>query len=288
MLLVGNTYEGKKTFQPDKFQTLETTIPKPPHEHQDNDGTWWLIFSDTNGKKVHVRQLELARVLFLHNTHLTRAAFRPQGLGSLAHSKSEEAHISEINFHLLADYPASNLHSQRTLDHLVWLFFENNAKRSFHSVFSCMQQDSSQNWNFRFSPPEMLDWKFEVRGRHLDDSNFIADSIRKITHPGMSIFREFIFKHPRFRQPITRGEKSKKTYAYTPPDENPTLDIPSTPGLNRRLHRENDRLFTFEIPHISRTSVYGKSSQGGSTKNDTNDSKNEIAGVGHADTLGKC
>ncbi|MCA6063905.1 hypothetical protein [Thalassolituus marinus] len=188
MLVIGNTYEGKETFPPQKFDKLKTKIHKRTGEYQDDEGTWWLTFQDSNQKTIRIRQLELARALFLHNPHLIRAAFRPNGLGSIAHARHLDDYFSEIQFHTLADYPASNLRSQSVLDHLIWLYFDEEGKRSFHSIYRCLQNGSSEIWNFQFIPPNLNGWQLEVYGRWGDEQDFVADSIKAVGHPGFNFW----------------------------------------------------------------------------------------------------
>lgn len=57
MLVIGNTYEGKATFPPQKFDKLKTNIHKRTGEYQDDDGNWWFTLQDVNQKTLRIRQL---------------------------------------------------------------------------------------------------------------------------------------------------------------------------------------------------------------------------------------
>lgn len=280
MLAIGNTYEGKETFPPHKFDKLKMKILKRTGEYQDDDGTWWMTYQD-NQKTLHIRQLELARALFLHNPHLIRAAFRPNGLGSIANARHIDDYFSEIQFHVLADYPASNLLSQSTLDHLIWLYFDEMAKRSFHSIYNCLQDESSEIWHFHFTPPNLDGWKLETCGRWVNEQDFVTDSIKAIGHPGFDFIRGVNFKHPRFKVPVAREQGGNGGKNHTPPDKDPELDIPAMPGSSKKLHRQHDKAFKFSIPHASTTSIDGKKSSQGGTKSGGKDSPKELTGVGH-------
>ena len=280
MLVIGNTYEGKETFPPKTYDELKTTIHKRTGEYQDDDGTWWMTYQD-NQKTLHIRQLELARALFLHNPHLIRAAFRPNGLGSIANARHIDDYFSEIQFHVLADYPASNLLSRSTLDHLIWLYFDEMAKRSFHSIYNCLQDESSEIWHFHFTPPNLNGWRLETCGRWLNEQDFVTDSIKAIGHPGFDFIRGVNFKHPRFKVPVAREQGGNGGKNHTPPDKDPELDIPATPGLRQKLHRQHDKTFRFSISHASTTSVVGKNSPRGGAKPDESNGPKEVTGLGH-------
>lgn len=88
-----------------------------------------------NGKlKVAVSCLELARALFLHSPHLTRTAFRPNGLHGMA--TADETHdISTIRFNRFSDYPLTNLQSNSACQHLIWLMFDPEKRRKALTVF---------------------------------------------------------------------------------------------------------------------------------------------------------
>lgn len=286
MLVIGNTYEGKETFAPDKFEVLEANLSKRTGEYQDDEGAWWITFEDSIKKTLHIRQLELAKVLFLHNPHMVRSALRPNGLDSLASARNLDDLVSEITFPNWGDYPASNLRHQRVLDHLTWLFFDSQAKRSFHSIYGCQQEDASNHWHFRFIPPDMNGWSLKTYGHEVDDSNFIVDSIKSLDHPGLLLSRIVRFSHPRFRNPIYRNAGGKGCREYTVSDIDPELNILTTPGVGKRLHRQHDSAFNFVIPHESKISVSAKEISNQTSTIAAKESSKEVAGVGHSEPSG--
>lgn len=172
---------------------------------------------------------------------------------------------------------------------MIWLYFDEEAKRSFHSIYRCLQNGSSEIWNFQFIPPNLNGWQLEVYGRWGDEQDFVADSIKAVGHPGFDFFRGVNFKHPRFKIPIAVSHKQGANGGknHTPPDKDPELDIPAMPGSSKKLHRQHDKGFKFSIPHASTTSIDGKKSSQGGTKSGDKDSPKELTGVGHGQPAGK-
>ena len=219
MLTIGNTYDGKESFPPEETTELVGQISKPKSHVQDKHGNWWAAFNHSKGLIVYVRQLELAKLLHLHNAHLVRAAFRPSGLASMAHVESiQETTI--IRFSTLADYPASNLNYQRERVHLAWLYLDEDARRSFESIYRYMQGRSDENWHFQFDPPPMKDWTLRARGYFTKRGDFIVESIKKIKHPGFSRHQNVIFMHPRYKKMIPVFDQGDTGAANNPKIEN--------------------------------------------------------------------
>jgi len=132
MLAIGSTYENKKRFPRPNAKNLRFNVISEPKPTTTPAGMHWLRFRTKKGGIVRVRQLELARCLFLQNFHLARTAFRHNGIAGLA-QVSESSDATIIKFSEMADYPPSNLRTRAALTHLSWLVLDKSARKSFGS-----------------------------------------------------------------------------------------------------------------------------------------------------------
>lgn len=83
MLVVGSSYENKQRIASEGLEQLPFRINGIVTTSRDDAGNWFY-FQSADGNRFKIRHLELARALFLHNSQLTRTAFRPDGLSGLA------------------------------------------------------------------------------------------------------------------------------------------------------------------------------------------------------------
>lgn len=286
MLTIGNTYDGKESFPPEETTELVGRISKLKSHVQDKHGNWWTAFNHSKGLTVYVRQLELAKLLHLHNAHLVRAAFRPSGLASMAHVESiQETTI--IRFSTLADYPASNLNYQRERVHLAWLYLDDDASRSFESIYRYMQGRSEENWHFQFDPPPMEDWTLRARGYFTKRGDFIVESIKQIEHPGLLLQQNVIFKHPRYKKMIPVFEQGDTGAANNPKIDELDLNINQRPGLNKRVHRQSDGNSLFVIANSYQTDVDGPKQRAKSGSLEEGDKTRGVTSPGHGEFGGE-
>ena len=101
--------------------------------------------------------IELARMLFFHSTGVVNAAVTQGNTWQLA--KADQAHwIGEVTFS--SDVPVSYLNSLQFRKFFAWLLFDEDAEKSFCSIFRQLNegsylQDNVWHWTFDFQPPDL-------------------------------------------------------------------------------------------------------------------------------------
>ena len=248
LLVVGSCYENKERIPETGSDACQFRIFGEPTAVTSESGENWTYFDTEDGATVQVRQLELARCLFLHNHHLTRTAFRPNGLTGLAHPV-KDGESTVIKFASTADYPLSNLRSKAALQHLAWMLLDNDARRSFGSIFDGWMSSSKELWNFRFAPPNMKNWGLAGSGYYSssDRKSFIVNEITGFDNPTRYHFNEIVVDHPRFEELLPKEPESGKRPLVQRGDPDPLLDLDSEPELGRRLDQVTDHRFTFSF-----------------------------------------
>ncbi|EAZ98527.1 hypothetical protein MELB17_00300 [Marinobacter sp. ELB17] len=248
LLVVGSRYQNKERIPETGTDAHQFKVTGEPTAVASESGENWMHFDNEDGSTVRVRQLELARCLFLHNHHLTRTAFRPNGLKGLAHPLID-GKTTVIKFSSLADYPLSNLRSKSALQHLAWILLDDDARRSFDSILVGLMSSPKELWNFRFAPPNMKNWEISGSGYYSssDDKNFTVNEITGFDNPTRYRFNEILVDHPRFKQLLPKKPESGKRPIVQRGDPDPLLDLGYEPELGRRLDQVTDQRFTFSF-----------------------------------------
>jgi hypothetical protein len=248
LLVVGGSYENKERIPETGTDAHQFKVTGEPTAVASESGENWMHFDNEDGSTVRVRQLELARCLFLHNHHLTRTAFRPNGLKGLAHPLID-GETTVIKFSSLADYPLSNLRSKAALQHLAWMLLDDDARRSFNSILVGLMSSPKKLWNFRFAPPNMKNWGLTGAGYYSssDRKIFIVNEITGFDNPTRYHFNEIVVDHPRFEELLPKEPESGKRPLVQRGDPDPLLDLDYEPELGRRLDQVTDHRFTFSF-----------------------------------------
>tara|TARA_B110000211_G_scaffold235033_1_gene308756 strand:+ start:16130 stop:17740 length:1611 start_codon:yes stop_codon:yes gene_type:complete len=200
MLVESSTYENKVRYQHAQASHQWSVVESPHKLSISNiDGGVYFVFPSEKNNVI-VPAIELARVLFLNNFHLTRTAFRPNGLQSLA-TVERLGENAEIRFNRLSDYPLSNLTSQTALKHLVWLLLSEDNRRSFNSIYQKFIECSDQNWHFDFEPPDLTLWKFSAKG-YFEGDDFFVNEINEMHSNKIDGLPDIHIYHPNKKEPI--------------------------------------------------------------------------------------
>jgi len=249
MLVVGSSYENKERSPALKVEKCDFTVVDEPKPTRSASGVNWFRLKTDQGHIVRVRQLELARCLFLHNFHLARTAFRPDGLAGLAQvSKGDDA--TTIKFTAMADYPQSNLKSKATLAHLSWLILDQNARQSFGSVLDSWMESSSEPWNFRFDPPTMEGWHIAGSGYYgARDAGqiFTIDEVTRFHNPVFSHSKPIVIDHPSFNELLAKDHADCTRPLMQRTDDDPLMELSLEPLLGKRLDQISDQGFRFSF-----------------------------------------
>lgn len=173
-----------------------------------NSEQWCFEFDVPEGPTVFLPQLELARVLFLHDNYMSRIC--------LEHGKlSSDFNITNINGHWQIDvmpsssYPIAAFNDERSRRFLSWILMDPEARTSFESIHQTMMREHTSSgqykfWDFSFTPPCLNRTKLEVSGWHDWNSNsFFVWEIRRVEDLPSSMPDELDFYHPDFKRQVT-------------------------------------------------------------------------------------
>jgi hypothetical protein len=246
MLVVGSTYENKKRIPRPKAKKCRFTVISEPTPTTAPSGLHWFRFITENGDIVRVRQLELARCLFLQNLHLARTAFRQNGLAGLV-QVSEASDATIIKFPVMVDYPPSNLCTRAALAHLSWLVLDKDARRSYGSILYFWMNSNSEVWDFCFNPPRLTGWSIAGSGYYgtAEASNiFTIDEITHFHNPVFSHPKKIVFDHPKFNELLAKDPANGKRPTVPRRDDDPLLDLSVEPLLGNRLDQVSDSGFS--------------------------------------------
>jgi hypothetical protein len=250
MLVVGSKYENKTRIRNSTSQHASFYISDEPEALITNAGTNWFQFRTGSGDRVQVRQIELARCLFLNNFHLTRTAFRHDGLSGLAQvSESDEATVIKLS--AMADFPPNNLRNKAALQHLSWMILDEKARKSFGSILGCWMEAEHEPWTFWFKPPSVKGWRISGSGFYGDGEakgTFTIDEITRLHNPIFNHPKRIIVDHPRFEIALSKSpENGIRPKIPRTVEEDPELILDMEPELGNQLDEENDTAFEFSF-----------------------------------------
>ncbi len=245
MLVEGSTYENKKRFSPESREIRKVSLEGYKGKIRDKNGKVAFIY-DCGRCHIAVSALELARALYLHNTHFTRTALRPNGLRGLA-TVQEGQNASTITFHKLSDFPASSLRSRSTQAHLIWLLFDEAASRGFNSIYESLLQCKEPEWSFDFAPPSLKGWVAKVAmsvEKEDEDIPYVGE-ITAIHNPSFEYQNEVNIRHPSLKDTVRVNPEDKARPVVVKPDQDSQLNLESIPKVGRRRDVVSEAGFKF-------------------------------------------
>jgi hypothetical protein len=250
MLVVGSKYDNKTRIRSSKSQRSSFYIADEPEAFSSKAGTNWFQFRTGSGYSVRVRQIEFARCLFLNNFHLTRTAFRHDGLSGLAQvSESDEATVIKLS--AMADFPPNNLCNKAALQHLSWMILDEKARKSFGSILGCWMEADREPWAFSFHPPSVKGWRisgFGFYGEGEEEGIFTIDEIARLHNPVFMHPKRIVVDHPRFEIALSKSPESGiRPKIPRTVEEDPELILDMEPELGNQLDEENDTAFEFSF-----------------------------------------
>ncbi|WP_110576644.1 Tn7-like element transposition protein TnsE [Marinomonas alcarazii] len=251
----GRRYDGKDPFSDDTLEELTCTIDSLV-KHVSNRSAGQHIFS-TNRGLIRIQDFELARTFFFHNQHLTRAAFRANGLGEIAYVEgSHQQHI--LFFPPSTKYPVSNLSSIASRKHLAWIFIDQAARKSFFSIYTYfIEAHKNRELGFMFDAPDITGWHLKLLGRLGDDGVFDVYEIDSVRTHLKNRVGNVEFDHPKFKEKAPSDKKSiKQGNGEMPPvDIDPELDMGEVPSMGGRIDKKRQKGFSFNVDNIGTTTL---------------------------------
>ena len=171
-----------------------------------------FFFEIDSGLSIYLPQLELARVLFLHNAYLSRTALEPNGLRTEFDVISDKVSgKARVNVLPSSGYPLKSLDDYQSRRLLSWILIDKEARRSFESISESQvlhgtNKNGYRHWNFQFEPPSLCSVAFTVRGWNDKASKaFFVYEVIAIQNLKADIPDTVEFYHPEFKE--TKGAK---------------------------------------------------------------------------------
>ena len=182
---------------------------------------WGFKFKQQNGLTVYLPQLELARVLFLTSSYLSRAAMSTADLINDFDVHTDlRADKAVINVMGTTSFPMRAFNYTAVRNMIAWILLDPNARGSFTSIARNLNVESVFNktlrtWSFRFTPPDLKGWELGYKGKldRASKSLLVYEITALDIVPDIPFMVEF--RHPTFIDYKMVGSlDSKETGSY--------------------------------------------------------------------------
>ncbi|AHC16013.1 Tn7-like element transposition protein TnsE [Salinispira pacifica] len=225
-----------------------------PGISSDGDGEQLCFVFDYGDIKCYLPQFELARALFFNSAYLSSLSMKQNGLAEeFDISVEESSSQSYINILPNSNLPSNIRRHNPSLQHLSWLLFDKDARRSYESIFTNIVENSTvsknyRKWNFRFDPPSLKDVKLIVHGRLDKDLKvFFGWEIHSISNLKSDSPAEVEFIDPKLSMSFSggRGADSKGSA----PGAEIEIDNDQTPNPDQGLQEIEAPQVKFQFRH---------------------------------------
>ena len=220
--------ESTITIKIDDFQKWEILI------NESGQYSFSNIVSDIHAKltdiKIVLPQIELARVLFLHNAYISRAAL-DQGCLSREFDIIKEDHQTLINIPEFCNFPISQFNNIGMRRLLAWILLDTQIRTSFESISKNFLSEKLQTkfrefWNFNFVPPSLKGAEITLKVYFSAQKNkYYVNEILAISNLPTEINHTVIFCSPKFTVKNTQVSSEGSSGGSKPPrNEDPIID----------------------------------------------------------------
>lgn len=164
-----------------------------------------------NDIEIYLPQLELARVLFLHDGYLARSALEPDYLRSEFLIEHVSPDLARVKVLPSSSYPLKSLGDLESRRLLSWILIDPDASASYQSIgrsqkLNGYEQNGYRQWAFEFTPPPLSSASFEVRGRiDKDTKTMFVYEVAGLRNIQANVPSTVEFFHPKLRENV-RGE----------------------------------------------------------------------------------
>ena len=220
--------ESTITIKIDDFQKWDILI------NESGQYSFSNIVSDIHGKYTDIEiilpQIELARVLFLHNAYLSRSALDQRCLsGEFDIIKGENQTL--INIPTLCNFPRDQYDNVGMRRLLAWILLDTEARTSFESISKNFLSEKLQTkfrefWNFNFVPPSLKGAELTLKVYLSPKKNkYYVNEILAISNLPSEINHTVIFCSPKFTVKNTQVSSEGSSGGSKPPrNEDPIID----------------------------------------------------------------
>ncbi|MDR5899454.1 Tn7-like element transposition protein TnsE [Halomonas vilamensis] len=257
MLVIGSRYENKKRFSQYNSINYGFRVVREPEVFLLKNEGYRVRFLSDDGVIVEIRQLEIARVLFFHNIHLVKAAFRQNGLAGLAQIISDE-NIKIIKINRFNDYPFSRLNSDSESQHFAWLILDQKARISFNSILKEWMMSENETHEFSFQPPPMMNWKIGGCGDYVDRAGvkvFVMNEVTVLYNPNFFHSERVIIDHHRSKNILVSEPSNGSSSVIQRTDDDSLLDLSVDPVFGKRIDRVSESSLSFTFGNSPRVEM---------------------------------
>ena len=163
--------------------------------------------------KVHIPQIEIARILFFHNAYLARNCVDNGILSREFWIKKKADNSILINILPTCTLPMKTFDSEGARRLLAWVLLDDNARISYESIArlynaEVLNKDGSKTWIFHFQPPQLDNLTLETRGWFDDKTNnYYVHEIIGISNIQSSLSEKVYFYSDKFKVGAQPGNK---------------------------------------------------------------------------------
>lgn len=163
--------------------------------------------------KVKIPKLELARVLFFHNSYLAMTSLKERILDLDFNLKKEDGK-DIINILPHCSLSKTQFEDLGFRSKLAWLLLNSQIKKSYYSVYENLVENKTESkeyerWLFDFTPPQLFDLKVRVKGYLNNNNIFYVDEILIIKGIDSGIKGEVEFVGDLFTQDVVNPGVAK-------------------------------------------------------------------------------
>ena len=266
--------ESTITIKIDDFQKWDILI------NESGQYSFSNIVSDIHAKLTDIEivlpQIELARVLFLHNAYLSRAAL-DQGRLSREFDIIKEDHQTLINIPEFCNFPISQFNNIGMRRLLAWILLDTQIRTSFESISKNFLSEKLQTkfrefWNFNFIPPSLKGAEITLKVYFSAQKNkYYVNEILAISNLPSEINHTVIFCSPKFTVKNTQVSSEGSSGGIKPPrNEDPIIDNEKTANSDKPTVTIDSQKITMSLasPFETQKAVIKRSGKKGRINHD--------------------
>lgn len=177
-----------------------------------------------NGIEIYLPQIELARVLFLHDGYLSRSALESDYLKNEFSIEYDKPNVARVNVLPSSSYPLKSLDEYESRRLLSWILLDPDARASYESIGRSQklygyEKGGYRHWVFEFTPPQLSSAYCEVRGRFDKQTrSMLVYEVVSLRNIHAAIPDEIEFFHPKLREYVRgEGDAGIRLVAERPP-----------------------------------------------------------------------
>lgn len=177
------------------------------HTHGRDENQLCFVAKSGN-TRVFIPQLEMARVLFYHDSFLARLSLQHNALAEDFMVEMRDGGRTMIVVREGAEYPVCYFNRDSNRRFLSWVLLDRAARASFESISAHLmnnryQHNNYQHWSFQFIPPSLSGVELEAYGwEDPDSATSLVWQISKLDNLPSEIEGIIDFYHPGYERQV--------------------------------------------------------------------------------------